>query len=526
MKRISLSAVMAAAAAAFFLSACHAGGGNPSQSEAISQQSQSGISGQLSQDEAGQPSQRKDGRSSQEEAGHPSSVFGHPDDDVHADTDGSAAEDNKAPLPGEDEPQDTSDGMHVRVLENLGLGTDGSLLSDDFYKAGDIAISVRAYLSDGDLSSSSLLCWFQKSEGAVGTSGNTNSMIEIETVPGKTSYQGIVKDSDENETGTCQITFQTDGTAERRLASILVEENDELAGTYYSLDSYDYPEVFSRYLSKADLCFYPTEDLWLLRNEIYAAHGRAFTNEILSRYFSGKSWYQPRVQPSDFSDQVLSDIEKKNILLIQSLEQDPERNQIDHTSYGMEDIPPAPYRSYLTRDRETGLRLDFSDYSDMGAYYSVHGKIYYPVAVTQAELDRAENGGLAEVTVDELTGEKWVFQLNTRPQDSRYSRYLLSEVADNAEETGREVFISRNYQTGLYELWQDSDDTIMKPVYEGEIYLMKGAVNGSHVSLMEASRIQKEIIPGDSGYIDNAIYGNYVSCNERGAVTAVYYLGD
>ncbi|MFR2692378.1 MAG: YARHG domain-containing protein [Enterocloster bolteae] len=46
--------------------------------------------------------------------------------------------------------------------------------------------------------------------------------------------------------------------------------------------------MFSRYLSRADLCLWPTEDLWLLRNEIYAANGRQFKSDVLSRYFSEK----------------------------------------------------------------------------------------------------------------------------------------------------------------------------------------------------------------------------------------------
>lgn len=33
-------------------------------------------------------------------------------------------------------------------------------------------------------------------------------------------------------------------------------------------------------------------------------------------------------------------------------------------------------------------------------------------------------------------------------------------------------------------MWQDSDDTIMKPVYKGEIRIAKGAVCGGHVSLL------------------------------------------
>ncbi|WP_320987099.1 YARHG domain-containing protein, partial [Hungatella effluvii] len=68
-----------------------------------------------------------------------------------------------------------------------------------------------------------------------------------------------------------------------------VDGDARLEGDYYSFQrSFSRPEVFTRYLSKADLYLYPTEDLWLLRNEIYAAHGRKFDSEVLSQYFSNE----------------------------------------------------------------------------------------------------------------------------------------------------------------------------------------------------------------------------------------------
>ena len=63
---------------------------------------------------------------------------------------------------------------------------------------------------------------------------------------------------------------------------ISVEGSGALAGDYYPMEgSFLFPDVFVRYLSKADLCMWPTEDLSLLRNEIYAAHGRIFKSAII-----------------------------------------------------------------------------------------------------------------------------------------------------------------------------------------------------------------------------------------------------
>ena len=109
---------------------------------------------------------------------------------------------------------------------------------------------------------------------------------------------------------------------------ISVEGSGALAGDYYPMEgSFLFPDVFVRYLSKADLCMWPTEDLSLLRNEIYAAHGRIFKSDILNSYYLGKLWYRGIIQPDVFSESVLSDVEKKNIAFIKEMEADPDRNR-------------------------------------------------------------------------------------------------------------------------------------------------------------------------------------------------------
>ena len=54
-------------------------------------------------------------------------------------------------------------------------------------------------------------------------------------------------------------------------------------------------------------------DLRIIRNEIYARHGRIFQTPWLANYFGYRPWYTPR---KDYSDAELSPIEKANIALI------------------------------------------------------------------------------------------------------------------------------------------------------------------------------------------------------------------
>jgi hypothetical protein len=59
------------------------------------------------------------------------------------------------------------------------------------------------------------------------------------------------------------------------------------------------------------------EDLRVLRNEIYARHGRVFKDAELQKYFVAQAWYKPN---PDFKDDQLNEIEIKNLAKIREAE--------------------------------------------------------------------------------------------------------------------------------------------------------------------------------------------------------------
>ncbi len=59
------------------------------------------------------------------------------------------------------------------------------------------------------------------------------------------------------------------------------------------------------------------EDLRVLRNEIYARHGRIFKNTGLQKMFETMPWYKPN---PDFKDEMLSETESKNLVSIREAE--------------------------------------------------------------------------------------------------------------------------------------------------------------------------------------------------------------
>jgi serine/threonine-protein kinase len=70
-------------------------------------------------------------------------------------------------------------------------------------------------------------------------------------------------------------------------------------------------------LDKGDLAGIADADLRLLRNTVYARHGRIFDAPELQRYFSTRSWYRPR---SEYKDADLTANDRANITMIKTAE--------------------------------------------------------------------------------------------------------------------------------------------------------------------------------------------------------------
>jgi serine/threonine-protein kinase len=53
-------------------------------------------------------------------------------------------------------------------------------------------------------------------------------------------------------------------------------------------------------------------ELDIMRNSIYARHGRRFNTPGLQKYFNAQSWYNPVYSPKAFPIKLLSQLEQRN----------------------------------------------------------------------------------------------------------------------------------------------------------------------------------------------------------------------
>ncbi|MBV6624006.1 MAG: YARHG domain-containing protein [Rivularia sp. (in: Bacteria)] len=75
----------------------------------------------------------------------------------------------------------------------------------------------------------------------------------------------------------------------------------------------DFSWLSSRRVTDADLDGMNGYTLDLMRNSIFARHGRRFNNPGLQQYFDKQSWYTPKYSPQEFPSNLLSNMERMNV---------------------------------------------------------------------------------------------------------------------------------------------------------------------------------------------------------------------
>ncbi len=116
--------------------------------------------------------------------------------------------------------------------------------------------------------------------------------------------------------------------------SLYVSENQEsyegslnLSGIYIreeladpSICEFVFPESNNSYLSEYDCIGLSALECRIARNEIYARYGRKFSDESLQAYFDSCVWYQGTIEPAEFSEEFLNEVELSNLNTITAYE--------------------------------------------------------------------------------------------------------------------------------------------------------------------------------------------------------------
>ena len=111
---------------------------------------------------------------------------------------------------------------------------------------------------------------------------------------------------------------------EREEAKEEVKEEEGETTTGSLSGDYICPTSNTQLLTSADIAGLSAQELNYAKNEIYARHGRKFDSPELQNYFNSKRWYNGIYDGKDFdanySNSLLSDIEKKNAEILRAAE--------------------------------------------------------------------------------------------------------------------------------------------------------------------------------------------------------------
>jgi hypothetical protein len=78
----------------------------------------------------------------------------------------------------------------------------------------------------------------------------------------------------------------------------------------------DIPVFMIRRLTSEELQSRSVWELTLMRNEIYARHGRKFRRADLQSHFDAQTWYEPQYEPEDFPSSLLTPTQRYNVDLL------------------------------------------------------------------------------------------------------------------------------------------------------------------------------------------------------------------
>lgn len=358
------------------------------------------------------------------------------------------------------------------------------------------------------------------------SSGRSNALMQmfLFDIPYKGHEETYsVRDKGNGESSTeYAVTVKADGT-------VTLQGGSGAEGVYYPYKgNLMLPDQYQRPLNATDLIGLEKEDLRLLRNEIYAVYGRKFSSPDLQSYFEGKGWYRGVTEPEAFDETVLGGMMKRNVAFLKAAEEnwDEEAAVADARVYRA--LRPAPYLDLLPEHGEVlvNISLDAADITDAGIYYIAKGDISLPISISQEDYKRLDAGESVELTVDGLTGEKAALKKSQNPQ---YGTYCLGD-----ESLGNYVEASYDRLAGNWYLWGDSADTRFKRVYEGDIYILKGATE-EYFQYFDLPADQRIESPGNYRVMDFSeadrrdqipYSGNILVADPGGYVKALYFWGD
>lgn len=344
--------------------------------------------------------------------------------------------------------------------------------------------------------------------------------IETEAAGTQEEMTDLVKDDASKETSKEQESQETEAT------------ETETDGEYI------FPESDTRLLTSEELSSIPANQLRLARNEIFARRGRLFTSAELQEYFESKDWYEGTIKPEEFSDSMLSEIEKENIDLIKARE---ELGDILDTAAAykkiMDENQLFGWNGLLDYGRiEVSMSDNYADWypalEDKGGYYEAKDQILcVPVYYDWDEVEAVKEGDKLTLSFGMLN-ESAVYTVTDILQEHGKEAKVISVFAPeqygemqlvftDAFHVGKYVLAIVDEIVGdNYVIWNSDDiSCACDTLYAGSFYLSKDCVIDV-AGQMRSVEDQREL-DWEKNPFGGAIFGNILDVDANGLITRI-----
>lgn len=311
--------------------------------------------------------------------------------------------------------------------------------------------------------------------------------------------------------------------------SLSLRGDTDAAGRYYPYEgNLILPDALKRPLNATDLIGLDKEQMSLLRNEFYALYGRMFQTEKIKRYFEAQPWYKGTIPADQFNDGILGGMVRRNAAFLKAAEDAYDKEQAVSQQKTYDELKAAPYLDLLPEHGEVSVSIQADSYQsvDEGIFYRAKGTISVPIMITSIQYEALENGQEVEVIMDASAEETAL--LKKQPD----SLYTLTPASPGVEAFWDYVMLSYEPYSGTFTISVNSADTLFMEVYEGDIYVLKGATE-EYYRYFDMAGDRKEadgsyrVIDFDEEDADAPPYhGNMPVFDGKGYLKALNYWGD
>lgn len=111
---------------------------------------------------------------------------------------------------------------------------------------------------------------------------------------------------------------QSQSSSSEEMSTVQESDGNEMLEDEENVEQNQYilPDSSERLISEEELLAFDLDQISLAINEIYARHGRIFTDNYYNNYFNSMDWYEGTIEPEDFDEGVFNEFEKANIELL------------------------------------------------------------------------------------------------------------------------------------------------------------------------------------------------------------------